>query len=188
MTKTPFKNILIIAAITAFTNTAIAEKVRMIPAKIAITGLAKTLSDVKQASPLAVMFPTQVPFSTKTPKLYSSQSSYFTDPDYKKYWIINVDASADCNGAHYCNVGTLSAEKDGKLETKYDIALNKSLAKQEIKLNNGTTAYLTPGHAGADYQATTVEWQKNNVLYKLTWNIEAKDEKAVIVDMVNSAL
>jgi hypothetical protein len=188
MQKNSRKNIFLGAIISLFITNSFAATAKMQDASNAVSGLDKTIAEVKKASPLPVLFPTKIPVSDKTPKLYSSYSSYFTNPDFKKYWTINVDASSDCNGAHYCNIGALAAEKDGKLESSYEAAPKIKRMKQIIKLQNGSTAYFTPGHAEADFHSTMIEWQSKDVLYKLTWNIRSGDEKAIITKMANSAL
>lgn len=163
----------------------------LVLAENSIIGLKETIETLKKLSPIPVLFPSKIPRSNMD-HLYASQSSY---SDYKKSWIINIDATANCHGAHICNVGSLMANKSGVLSKTYEYHDNgpdlKKGEKEVVQLAKGYIGYFTPGHALADYWPQSLEWQMDGILYTLSWkettdNME--NEKKTMISMVNLAI
>lgn len=161
----------------------------MVKADKIIRNLNQVIEQVKTKSKLRVFFPAYIPKGKQT-ILYAMQESLYNKPDYNKYWEISVTTSQGCE-THGCIIGSLSANTDGTLEKVYmrpPFGNNKKpLHKQVVKLDNGLSGYFTPGHAEADWHPPAIEWQSNQVLYTLTWDM-AGDAKPVLVKMANSAL
>jgi len=163
---------------------------KMVSGTATIKGLAQVIDGASHASKMPVLFPTKIPAAKNPLHLYASFSSYISKPDFNQFWQINVGATPTCKGAHFCNVGYLSAQKDGKFEATFGgvIPNTNKQPKEPVTLKNGTVAYFTPGHAEGDFHPATLEWVMNNVLYTLTWNAKEVNEKNVLTTMANSAL
>ncbi|MBX3708131.1 MAG: hypothetical protein KIT56_10270 [Gammaproteobacteria bacterium] len=153
-----------------------------------IEKLSQSILEVKKQSKLVVLFPAQVP-QEKNAKLFASYSSVYNKPDYNHYWLITVGTTPNCQ-TRDCFVGSMSAEKDGKLDMNYIQAPfspnTKPTAKQKVKLTQNIIGYYTPGHVEADWHEPTVEWKIKNVLYVLTWKIEG-ESKQTLIEMADSA-
>jgi hypothetical protein len=175
-----YKKILSCALICflAFTANAAIATVKLYKSTSLIPGLAATLNSLQQKTALSVLFPQQIP-------KYPNLKEYFiyteiTDQGYRIY----IDSSQDCKGVHSCNIGMFTAEKNGKPEI-YTDRNNKTITSSVI-LKNKTKAYFTPAHAMGDFWPTNLQWQKNKVLYALTWQLDSKTEKVTILKMANS--
>lgn len=163
--------------------------IQMVAASDTIQGLDQAISDVKQQTPLSVVFPNYIPAPGSN--LYASYSSYSLNANYKLFWQISADATPDCKGKRVCNVGVVTAEKDRNADPTYDnLPDQKKLPKQRVTLKNGIAAYYTPTHTGASRIYSTIEWQKNGVLYTMRWKINAPEDvtKQVIIDMANALM
>lgn len=142
----------------------------------AVKNLASTINTVKTKTTLAVVFPTVVPQS-KTPY-------------YASYWMgrgqrytLNIDTSAACHGAHYCNTGSLAAVENGKPHMY--AAKNHQILTVPVNLANHTKGFYTPGHAMGDYWPPMLEWQQGSVLYRLTWNDASSKD---LMSMANTVI
>lgn len=161
--------------------------IQMVNATDVIQGITQAISDTKSQTPLDVVFPNQIPDPGAT--LYASYSSYSLNPDYKSFWQISADATPECKGKRICNIGVVTAEKGRSIETTYDnLPDEKKLPKQRVTLTSGITAYYTPTHTEANRIYSTIEWQKNGVLYTMRWKVNAPEDvtKQVIIDLANS--
>jgi hypothetical protein len=162
--------------------------IEMVAASDAIQGLDQAIRDIKQQTPLNVVFPSNIPAPEND--LYVSYSSYSMNPNYKLFWQISADATPNCKGMRVCNIGVVTAEKGRKVELTYDnLPDQKKLPKQRVTLQNGTAAYYTPTHTSASRIYSTIEWQKNGVLYTMRWKVINVSEdviKQVIITMINS--
>jgi hypothetical protein len=159
--------------------------VQFVPAAEAITDLNHTLEQVSKQSKLPVLFPTAVPISRQN-KLFAFSAKA---PDYNQYWQIAVTTNAQCR-IHGCIVGSVSAQKEGKLEKNYIQALVPKVTyalKQKVKLKNNVIGYFTPGHAEADWHPPAMEWQIDGVSYVLSWDIK-ENSKQVLSTMANTAI
>ena len=96
-------------------------------------------------------------------------------------YTVYIDLSAKCHGAKYCNLGSLTAERNGKPQMYYDI--NKHLITETIPFGN-RNAYYTPAHAMADYWPALLQWQQNNILYTLSW--QDKIDVSTLIEMAQS--
>jgi hypothetical protein len=159
---------------------------KWVSANEVVEKLNESIEYVRAHSTIAVAFPAQVP-QVKKGKLFASHSSY---DSYQQYWDISIATGPQCQ-THGCVVGSLSADKKGKLEMDYTPppfgAPAKSISKQKVKLANKMTGYYTPGHAEADWHPPTMEWQANNVLYTLMWDMKG-DDKSTLRTMADSVI
>lgn len=163
--------------------------IQMVASNAVIQGLDQAISETRERTPLTVLFPRHIPNPDGT--LYASYSSYNLNPNYKNFWQISADATAECKGMRVCNVGVVTAEKGRAIESTYDILPElKKLPKQRVMLQDGTNAYYTPTHTEASRVYSTIEWQKSGVTYTMRWKVNAPEDvtQQVIVDMANSVV
>ena len=81
---------------------------------------------------------------------------------------IYLDSSANCKGAHYCNLVSLNANKATKVLSTYKNQKGQKLTKT-VTLKNGETANYTPGFAMGDYWNPQISWQNDGATYTLSW-------------------
>jgi hypothetical protein len=182
LTKRIIAFLFIFYSISTFAKTDVTSL--MSDSKMQITNLDSVLSDTKKTTDIFIEFPSFVPKTSKT---------YFAnlDSNSKQYgfvYMINVDSSANCGGVKSCNIGTVTARKDTTIDKLKDNK-NKVITK-EIMLADGLSAYFTPGRSVGDFHPANIQWLDNNILYSITWNVEAKQEKneeAILIFMANSA-
>lgn len=141
-----------------------------------VQNLAPTMRTVKTKTKLPVVFPTMVP---------KPKAQY-----YASYWMgrgqrytLNIDASAACHGAHYCNIGSLTAIENGKPHM-YS-SKSHQLLTVPVNLANHAHGFYTPGHAMGDYWPPMLEWQQGTVLYRLTWNDASSKD---LMSMANTVI
>ncbi|MEO8402754.1 MAG: hypothetical protein ABI597_13365 [Gammaproteobacteria bacterium] len=159
---------------------ACAAQTTMRPTTNYINNLDAVLKNAKNNSNMSVIFPAEVP--TSHVKLYASETSR------SDFWAIYIDSTADCNGAHFCNVGYIMAQNKGKIEQIYfDMKTHTKIKKQSIMLADGLPAVYTPGHAEGDWHNPSLEWKLDDVAYMLTWQNGVNIKKA-LVTMANSAM
>lgn len=154
-----------------------------------IKNLNTVMHDLEQKSTMTVVFPKRVP-AEKHKTFYASGMSFADQPNYNQFWQISVSSSAKCQ-TKGCVIGSLSATLNQTIETTYIQAPfsdeNKPIAKEKVELSSNQIAYFTPGHAEADWHPPMVEWEKNHVLYQLSWDMKG-DAKAALVTMAKSAI
>jgi len=126
--------------------------------------LKPTLSALQAKTTLPVVFPEEVPADPNLKHLYASFDSALI---HKTAYLISIDSTADCQGAHYCNVGSLALREDGSPQIYNDLQ-NRPLTKV-VYLHEHQKAYFTPGHALADYWPPKLEWRDSKYFYQLTW-------------------
>lgn len=176
---------------------------RVISVCIGLTGLTNALAgqpvivhqkeivaNLRQHSNLQpIIFPQKIPPAAVTP-LYMSMSGAGSQPDYNQFWQLNVDATPECHGVHVCNIGFISAEKNGKLAPNYYSLPDQKHLKQTIQLQHHITGYYTPFHVQASGVNPTLEWKINHVLFTLSWQIQASpaQQKRILTTMANSAI
>lgn len=138
------------------------------------------LNALQQGTPLPVLFMQKIPVFGAQPPYYLSVER----PDANHYRI-NVDATPNCKGAHYCNMGSLTVSAGENPQMYYGI--KHQILTVPVTLMNGQTAYFTPSHAMGDYWPAQLEWRQGNLLYRLIWNVTGNvPEKEVLVTMANS--
>jgi len=156
----------------------------MMPAK-SIVGLTKAINQAKKASSLPVLFPKKVPRDSTIKTYYASTS--LTNIPHGVNYIINVDRTKKCHGAHYCNIGTLFAETNANPQVRYD--RNHKEITVPVKLSNNYKGYFTPSHAMGDFWPAMLQWRNNGTLYTLSWNVNPPTkEKATLITMANSII
>lgn len=150
----------------------------------------KVIRTLKNQTLLPVIFPSKIP-DVAAQKLYMSANSYGVHPDYQKFWQLNADTTATCQGVKVCNVGFISAEANGQLDLSYTtLPDNKNHLKEQVKLQNNKLGYYTPFHIQASGVNPTLEWKEKNILYTLSWQIQADvaQQKQILIEMANSAI
>jgi hypothetical protein len=146
------------------------------PAEQVVYNLTGALNSLKQKTKVPVKFVREIPKGIGGNNYYVYTE--ITDRGYRIY----IDYQSDCKGIHSCNVGFLTAEKDGKLESYTDRNNNITVS---IKLKD-RAVYFTPAHSMGDYWPTNLQWQDNNVWYKLSWQLDPKTEQKVIIAMAKT--
>lgn len=149
---------------------------------------ANIVQNIKKQSDIPVLFPKKIVVSDKKP-LYASAASFTSHPDYQQYWQINVDFTPNCQGVKTCNLGFISAEKSGKISRSYQtLPENKIHFKESIYITKNIKAYYTPFHIEAGAVNPTIEWKINNVLYKISWRIDADPsrQQKILIAMAQS--
>ena len=152
----------------------------LIPANSMITNLEIVIKEIREQTSVPFRFPYKVPASNHSKK-------YFASIDFSRSvqgleYRINIDATADCHGIHYCNVGTVTAKSSNKPTIYRD--KNENIITVPVKLTHNIQAYYTPGHAMADYFSANIQWQEGGVLYQITWDTNKK----AMIAMANSAI
>lgn len=156
--------------------------------EISVVNQQDTVTQLKAQTTLPVFVPVKIPNLTDQKHLYVSFSGNADkNPDYNQFWQINWDATPSCHGVRVCNIGFISAEKNGHLDKTYvTLPGNEKHLKEKIKLKNNVIAYYTPFHIQAGGVNPTVEWRVNNILYTLSWKISANaaQQKHLLIQMV----
>ena len=80
----------------------------MVLAIDSVRGLNQVIEDIKTKIQVPVVFPKYVPKPTTK---YFAHADLTPQKNSTNYFI-NVDATKDCNGAKYCNIGYVRAEKN----------------------------------------------------------------------------
>ncbi|WP_109481251.1 hypothetical protein [Paraburkholderia sp. C35] len=107
-----------------------------------------------------------------------------TDRQTGNYTLF-IDSQPDCQGAHYCNIGSLSVTKGQRPTRLRD--LNGNILTIKVQMAGGRVAYFTPGHSMGDYWPARIEWMRQGALYSLSWNGKFPDgEKRTLLTLANS--
>ena len=133
-----------------------------------IVNLNASLTSLQSKTDLPLMFPKQVPQTSGLKKLYVSFDPTLVNNN--SYWI-SIDSSKDCQGAHYCNIGSLKVARIGDPQIYY--AMNKQALTKTINLSSRQKAYYTPGHAMGDYWPPMLEWRDQKYFYQLIWQVDS---------------
>ncbi len=164
---------LLLISIAAVSVTACKYKTSLVTAKDYIQNLPTVLVNVNKLTKINNPFPQKVaPQAAKF--LFASLD---TSQAAKNFYVIHIGATKNCNGAHYCEIGSevISAKKpDLTQSTQTDI-------------NNGLKAYYIAGTAKADYWLPSLTWEDKQRWYTLSWKLENKNAKETLLRMVNSA-
>lgn len=155
------------------------SKIKMVSSEKAIANLQSVIDRVKSKSHVPVLFPGKIPQPSSNQTYYASSS---VSPDGGHYFI-SVDQTSSCNGAKYCNVGSVV----GDLGKHPDLSKTAKLTK-EVKLQGANKGYFTPAHAGADFWPSMMEWNMKDSLYSLSWKMNQKNEKEIMTELANSAI
>lgn len=156
---------------------------KTIDAKGFIVGMKTAINEAMKTSPVPVLFPSKVAADTQHDHYYASNDEYAAKN--MKGYQINVDYKQDCKGAHYCTVGYIRGQQDMQPEIQKD--KNNKIITEDMRLNNDTQGFYTPGHAMGSYFSPTLQWHINNVLYTLSWDDHVASKEAMI-EMANSVI
>jgi len=175
----------ILITITALQACSLSEntKPKMLNAEKNIHSYTSELAALKQKVTIPVLYPKVIPAADKRP--------YFASLDVTKnqfgiIYQLYIDSTKSCHGTHFCNIGVIEARKATK-PTFYKNRNDKDIT-QEVILAKNIKGYYTPSHAMADMWPTMISWQCNKVSYQISWNLDAKNAKEVIMAMANSAI
>lgn len=177
------KTIFIIFIMLAFIGTALAiEKSshKMASSKKLIPNLKQSIKTTQTKINLPIVFPKKIPANAKIKPYYA-----FIEMTKNSY-IIYVDSTKTCQGAHVCNIGSVKASKNGKIGTYYD--MNKKKITVPVKLKHHVTGYFTPSHAMGDFWPAIIQWQKNKTVYSISWNMKQARERAALIYMANEMI
>lgn len=153
---------------------------KLVPANQGIKDLNTTLNVLQQHAKSSIPFPSQIPLDTK-------HKNYFAFGEVTNSgYIISIDNSAECEGVHYCNVGSMLTSTGDNPQIYYDMQ-NKELT-MPVKLAHGQKAYYTPGHAMGDYWPPMLEWRHKKQFYRLTWRLPNDVAKKYLIGMANKML
>lgn len=178
ITAAQFRHFLVLTVFLCFN--AYADSQAMLATDKATIGLSQAIAALKAQGIKQIAFPTVVP----TP---AANAHYFVSTELKPNnvdYIVSFDNTEDCRGAHYCNVGSISSDIQGNPTIYFDNQDQE--ITQKIILDNGHSIYYTPGHAMGDFWPARVEWRCATTLYTLSWALDAEDERAALLKMVNS--
>jgi hypothetical protein len=173
-------------AIFCFVISIDAHALKFVPSNKAIVGLNDAMANLKQQTAIPVLFPDKIPVSSQV----NAQTKFFLStivfPNGNGY-SISVDKTANCNGAKYCSIGTITAQKGERPQIYSD--MNGADLTVPIVLYQGIKGYYTPDHTEADFWPTQIEFKKGLVLYRVSWVVmDMSQEKYVISMLANSML
>lgn len=147
-----------------------------------LTNFDQTIATVKSKTSIPVEFPAKIPMNVqKAAKLYMNYDPLSTTSTGYQFYI---DSTPTCQGAHYCNIGSLQVITGGTPQQYQDI--RHHLITKTIPVSGNLTLYYTPGHALGDYWFPIMEWQENGRLYSLSWDLANSDAQAVLMQMVQN--
>ena len=142
--------------------------------------LSKAITVLKAQGIQTVVLPTVVPAPTANAHYFIYAELIPNRVDY----VLSFDNTEKCEGAHYCNAGSLSTEIQGNPLIYFDNQ-NQEIT-EKIIMKKGHAVYYTPSHAMGDFWPGRVEWRCGPTLYTLSWALPAGDEKAALLKMVDS--
>ena len=184
-----FKLKILIAAFCALAGTAQAAtqqstkaNLMLVPAQKVIANLQQVINDTKAKARIPVLFPAQVPVDQINQKYYASATVGAEGNNY----VISIGKTADCNGQKYCNVANISGAL-GERPQIYSAMRGPDLT-EPMELTNDNRGYFTPAHAEGDFWPTMIEWRMDNILYRIAWTLDSKNEMQMIVALANSAV
>jgi hypothetical protein len=159
------------------------KPVIFLPSTNVIAELGSILTEIKSRVTMPVIFPTRIPVAEATTKYFVSSSASSNQQQYS----IFIDTTPRCDGAHFCNMGTINAYNNGFPFIYYSME-NKELTVP-VMLTHNLKGYYTPAHPMADMWPTQLEWRDKNILYSITWqHLPTADEKQDIINIANSAI
>ncbi len=157
------------------------------PAKEAIQNLDQTLEGLNKTlqktqfclrqgahQATIIHFPQTIPLLKENIKAYASFSPYGNG------YAINIDATANCHGVNFCNLGRLIVQCHTNIIKVTDHTTSL------VNLSNGIQGYFTPGLAKADYWPANLQWQSHQRHYTLEWR--HLDNQKAFMQMANSLI
>lgn len=170
--------VVFVFSITAFA--AVQSKYMMSLSKKMIPNLNQSIKIAQTKTNLPIIFPTRIPADSQIKTYYPFIKIT------KNGYIIYVDSTPICHGVHVCNIGSVEVENNGKIGTYYD--MNKKKLTMSVRLKHHVQGYFTPSHAMGDFWPAMIQWQKNNTLYTIRWNMKPSQEKAALTQMANDII
>lgn len=179
--KTKLIGLLIVSQLSC----AFAANVNMINATMNVRNLTTSMSAIQMTLQTPAVFPASIPAPSSAAVTYYA-SVNLNLPNKSIKYILNVDATAQCHGAQFCNIGRVMAQtgvapkSGGQGSTK------------TVDLANQVVGFYTSGYAAGDYSPAQLQWLNQNTLYTLTWKmprgLSDADQQQLLVQMANSAL
>ncbi|AQS87838.1 hypothetical protein [Neoasaia chiangmaiensis] len=115
-------------------------------------------------------FPTQIPVTQPV----------FAYADSADSGTISFDRTADCHGAHYCNIGTFRIDR-ASIDRMKDMK-GRSITR---RLRDGT--FFTPAHVMADSFPAQLQWRAGQQTVTISWaNLPPQEERATLTAMRHS--
>lgn len=144
-----------------------------------IANLQSVLAAAKKNTDVPVLFPHLVPQNNNAHYYaYLEPAQTANGADY----VIDIDSTVDCHGAHYCNIGSVRAERGGNPQLMYNMQ-NQEITVA-VQLDKQQKAYFTPSHAMADNFPAQIQWRAANILYTISWDTN----QAIMIAMANSTI
>lgn len=178
--KKNFVYIFIVLVFSITTFAAVQSKCTMGSSKKLIPNLKQSIKTAQTKTNLLIIFPKKIPADSQI-KIYYS----FIEMTKNSY-IVYVDSTTTCHGAHVCNIGSVQAQKNAQIDTYYD--MNKKKLTVPVKLKHHVKAYFTPSHAMGDFWPAIIQWQENKILYTISWNMKQAQEKLALIHMANDMI
>lgn len=158
--------------------------VTMVTVKTTIVNLPQAIAKAQKISKTKVVFPQQIPYDAKIKKYYAYTSH--TEAPLSNNYMINIDSTKKCHGAHYCNIGFLQTEQRANPQIYYD--RNHKEITTPVMLALQAKGYFTPSHAMGDFWPAMLAWRYKHTLYTLSWRLEKKLERTALIKMANSVI
>ncbi|MCD6045437.1 MAG: hypothetical protein K0R48_600 [Gammaproteobacteria bacterium] len=117
----------------------------------------------------------------------TTHARYFVSAERKSNgsgYIVSFDNTANCHGAQYCSVGSISTELQGNPTVYFDNQNHE--ITQRVVLPKGGVVYYTPSHAMGSFWPGRIEWRCDITLYTLSWELPSANERADLLQMVSS--
>ena len=136
-----------VALVTLFLNSLVFAQQgdsQLIDAHDVIDHLDVSLAGLAKKTDIPVRFPQQVPLSSKVQHYY-----LYIETLAPHRYLISVDSTPDCHGAHYCNVGSVMASNGDNLQIYYGMDQKELTVPVQLALKK--VGYFTPAHSMADF-------------------------------------
>lgn len=154
--------------------------IKLVDAQDVIENLKTSLESLAAKTNLPVIFPEQLPAPSHSDHYYLYTE---TKPDSDRY-LISIDSTPDCHGAHYCSLGSLTAVR-GESPQIYS-SIDRQELTVPVQLAIKKIGYFTPGHAMGSFWPSQLEWRERSVLYRMSWNLPKESEKPTLIAVVNT--
>ena len=150
-----------VMAITAVTCAQAAPAMPVLAPATVASGFEQAAAFASQRSGIALDLPGRIP-----PLASADQHLHaYADPDLnrRRHAAISFDSTADCHGAHYCSIGSLTVAPAAP-------EAMRDLSGRVITRRLPDGALFTPEHAMADTFPAQIQWREGNLTYTVAWS------------------
>jgi hypothetical protein len=145
-----------------------------------VAGVDESLQAFKSKVDIQIGLPRFIPASTEGLYLHFQTLS-------RQHYIIDLSEQVDCNGANYCNIGSVTAEMGADPIIHYDNE-NREITVP-VTLAESIKGYYTPGYALGSSTPPQVSFRCKNVLYTVSWRtVNAKDIKMTLIRLAEATI